>query len=91
MFSERQAKRDGHRAGLNRGVPLDQSTHIIGGSFRRGLILEVITFSKSKMAASYFVSCLLIGPNGFTPLFSFSSMEMAASTDWRRVSTQYKV
>ena len=91
MFSERQAKRDGHRAGLNRGVPLDQFTHIMGGSFRRGLILEMITFSKSKMAASYFVSCLLIGPNGFTPLFSFSSMEMAASTEWRRVSTQYKM
>ena len=62
-----------HRAGLNRGVPMCRSTQIMGGSFRRGLTSELVTFStaravppsllyksngwKSKMAASHF--CIL--------------------------------
>ena len=62
-----------HLAGLNGGVPMGQSTQITGGSFRRELNLEVVTFStrlavqsmpmykinegKIKMAAFYF--CIL--------------------------------
>ena len=35
----------GHRAGLNRGVPIGRSTQIMGGSFRRGLHADAVTFS----------------------------------------------
>ena len=77
-----------HIAGLNRGV-----TQIMGGSFRRELNLEVVTFStrlavqstpmfkidegKIKMAAFYF--CILPSdcPNSFTPLFRSSSMPLS--------------
>ena len=78
-----------HRAGLNRRVPMGRYTQIMGGSLRQGLNSKVVTFStrctvqplslnksnkeKSKMAASYF--CILPSdwPNGYTPLFRFSS------------------
>ena len=30
-----------HRAGLNRGVPVGRSIQIMGGSFRRGLQLDL--------------------------------------------------
>ena len=36
-----------HRAGLNRGVLMGRSTEIMGGSFRRGLISEMVTFSNT--------------------------------------------
>ena len=58
------------------------STQIMGGSFRRGLHSKVVTFStrladqpsplyksngkKGRWQPPIFVSCLLIGPNGFT-------------------------
>ena len=77
-------------AGLNRGVPTDHSTEIMGGIFRRGLNSEGVTFStrlavqappqyksdweKARWQLPIFASCLLIVPNGFTPLFSTRSM-----------------
>ena len=69
---------------------MGQSTQIMGSSFRRGLHSEVSTFltrlaiqplplyqingEKARWQPPIFVSCLLIGPNRFTPLFKTSSM-----------------
>ena len=66
---------------------MDQSTQIVGGSFRRGLNSDVVTFStrlavqpptlyksngeKSKMAASY----VFILPNGLSKWF-YSSIQV---------------
>ena len=70
---------------------MDRSTQIMGGSFRQGLNSEVDTFSprldfqpsplyKSNIwLPPIFVSCLLIGPNGFTTLFRSSSMVLSDS------------
>ena len=65
---------------------MGRSTQIMGGSFRRGLHSDVVTFStclavqaspifksngeKARWQPLIFVSCLLIGPNGLSPLFS---------------------
>ena len=69
---------------------MGRSTQIMEVSFRRGLNSEVVTFStrlavqpsplyksdgeKARWQPPIFVSCHLIGPNGFTPLFRSSSM-----------------
>ena len=70
---------------------MGRSTQIMGGSFRRGLNSEAVTFStrlavqpspctkvlgkKARWQPPISVSCLLIGPNGFTPLFRSSSTD----------------
>ena len=69
---------------------MDQSIEIMGGSVRRGLNSEVITFStglavqsrplyksnwkKARWQPPIFTSGFLIVSNGFTPLFSTRSM-----------------
>ena len=83
LFPLLRTMRKYHRAGLNRGVPIGQSTQIMGGSFRRGLNSEVVTFSnrlavqpsplykingkKNKMAASYFCMLPSDWPKQFYP------------------------
>ena len=82
-----------HRAGLNRGVPMGPSTQIEGGSFRRGLSSEIVTFStrlavqlsplykrngeKSKMAVPIFASCPLTDQKSCTPLLRQCSICMS--------------
>ena len=66
-------------------MSMGRSTQIMGGSVRRGLNSEVVTFStrlagqpsplyksngkKARLQPPIFVFSLLIGPNGYTPLF----------------------
>ena len=74
---------------------MDRSTQIMGGEFRKGLNSEVVTFStrlavqpsplyksngeKARWQPPISVSCFLMGPNGFSPLFRSSSMAMGYS------------
>ena len=85
----------GHGAGLNRGVPMDWSTQIMGGEFRKRMNSEVVTFStrlavqpsplhksngeKARWQPPISVSYFLMGPNGLSPLFRSSSMAMGYS------------
>ena len=91
-----------HRAGLNRGVPMDRSTQIMGGSFRRGLNSEVVTFStrlavqpshlyksngeKINMAASYFCTLPSDWPKWIYSSIQSSSMPLLLSI-YRAIQT----
>ena len=79
-----------HRAGLNRVYQWINPPRLWEAGFKQGLNTEVVTFStrlsvqpsplyksnggKARWQPPIYVSCCLIGPNGFAPLFRSSSV-----------------